>query len=635
MALQCKIRGNKVILDNGNQSKLFEDLKENFSFDKALSMYALTETEEYKIKKGTQAEMPINDFKKLAFKSDLNNDFSIDKYHVAISKPKDFTDRAQESLYVNGIFTPTKEVLKNSGLFNTDEIETIASDIQTQDRLKEFIENEKVEKIEEDYLPLLEKTQIGVSEVKTHSEIVQDNIETLSRATTVEEVDAQVYSTEDDMLITLYETNEQFKENVINLAINSTTLYSENTPTMNKEAFSNRFNMEDRLKLLRGIQYYKENPDATTLEALTKDIELAGIDSSVDMENFIPVLEKFLTTPNEKNLLEVANIAQTNTKETVNTSDINQDLSTLVHYPTTESENQVYEEKGYIKVKGDIYKAVKKYPLTELYDILFDLYVAGQLNTQIKPNLNKSEFKNEIVKELANTEISSEVMAYKKIYDIKDTTDTQNIETNFELDNIDYLQNEFPMDFNKRIQEEKQADSKLYNEVLKYFKVTHRGIENKGLSLEKLKAYKNQIPFENLMDYSIISNFIDFNTEPKNIIFAEERVTYINNPHLLEEEKNITIKDNGEILSTNENNFIKVNGDVYEKVRGYKDLSLYAPLVKKDKVYVTLEAERPKTATNVRELYYEYKDKNPYSKKKYTTNEELFSINENNFKCTG
>jgi len=110
MALNCRIDNGNVYAPNGELSVLYNKLESRFGEGKALELYSLTETLEYKdmlsLDVDRNGEMEEDNFLRFALESEQPT--------LNVSNTIDFLQRFQpeqinrlDSLYVQGVFQPT------------------------------------------------------------------------------------------------------------------------------------------------------------------------------------------------------------------------------------------------------------------------------------------------------------------------------------------------------------------------------------------------------------------------------------------------------------------------------------------------------------------------------------------------
>ena len=371
-------------------------------------------------------------------------------------------------------------------------------------------------------------------------DLLIQNLVNTSKARTAEEVLKFVMETGNEDFIKEYLENFKFKNQVI-----QASLANDVVPTINTE---------------------------NTLENLLQDVvDLSSVDIPLDVkEKFTEEVADLKLNPTRakvKSLAKKVMKAIENRYKLVNSS-VN--TNNMYHIPTTESEQQMFDQ-GYVRVTGDFYKKVdKKYTPQQLLEGLYDKYKNGTLPSHMTENyLSLDDF----IDQMPNTLLD----IYKKYYNTQPVSPVSKKAAI--IGNDQYLREEFKGDFAQFIQQEKNKGSKLYKEVLKYLQITDKGIlKDDLLTRAKLDQFRNELGdnYRALLNYSLINKHIDLQEQPQSVIFVEDidninRLEAVNDPNLTQPEAKATIIDDKTISFAKVNKlFIQYKDGIYEKVHSNK-----------------------------------------------------------------
>lgn len=385
--------------------------------------------------------------------------------------------------------------------------------------------------------------EASVSKSLTNEErqdLLIQNLVNTSKARTAEEVLKFVMETGNEEFIKEYLENSKFKNQVIQASLKNDVV-----PTINTE---------------------------NTLENLIQDVvDLSSTDIPLDIkEKFsqeVQSLNQAPTTAKVKSLAKKVIKATENRYKLVSAS-VN--TSNMYHIPTTESEQQMFDQ-GYVRVYGDFYKKVdKKYNTQQLLEGLYNKYKNNNLPSHMTDNYLSLE---DFIDQMPNTLLD----VYKLYYNTQTISPVSKKAAI--IGNDQYLREEFKGDFAEFIQQEKNKGSKLYKEVLKHFQITDKGIlKEELLTRDKVDQFSTELGdnYRDLLNYSLINKHIDLQEQPQSVIFVEEidninRLEAVNNPNLIQPKAKATIINDKTISFTKVNKlFIQYKDGVYEKVHSNK-----------------------------------------------------------------
>lgn len=695
MALSCRIVNGLVEAPNGKASKLFNGLSERFDREKAMELYALTETEEYKdalfLDVDSNGEMTINNFLRFIYRgeNEVNYGFeTVDLQHkMSVQELSKLS-----SLFKEGIFTPTYDNLSSIGTFTQDEIYEILYSQEKQQNLKEFIEN--FETVQE--VPLVEDfvsteniyNEVGVNILKDPEIVKKEVLSILSDASTQNEVDIMVKSIPNQNLIDKYNNDPVFKQNLVNAALNSEKIKVEKDIDQTLDTILNTLDMElideAELSIIRIEQLNDKDLILEEFENLQDNLINAGLEIKLDeyelstksineIKSFTTSLQNLISNPNIESTSKFSDsldqFTQKPNTELIDLSGLNINSSNLLYIDSKQNEIVNFEEKSIIKVSDNLFVKVKdNYNLDQLYNALYSKVVAkpsiipndailsaieedGLSLEILRDEVNKEfilEDLKEYVQSKADTlpksdmELKEKIILYKTFYEIgvkyPENTTSYNQENNRE-----YLQSDFASDFNKEILKNKKDNTKLYNYFYKFFQVDHKGIRpiNDSTYTESyIKAGLNEIPQDiknNLIGYAGLSKFFNLELAPVNSdLVVEERLKVQQNPFLAPiVQGDYQLLDDGEILTNKETEqFVRIEDTVYERILDYNNTALYKSLPKGTSIFKPTNTEKPITNKTVDFLRENQLDTEySFSQRNYTSAQELEEINKEKFDC--
>ena len=401
--------------------------------------------------------------------------------------------------------------------------------------------------------------------------IIQHSVLT-ARAKNKEEVADLVMQTGDEIFIKEFLENTQFKNQVIKAALASKVVPSINTNSSMESILqdvidisSEDIPLDIQEKFSNEIEDLKNNPSKKKIEALAKKVAKA--------------------TENRYKLVSAAI-----------------DTKNLYHIPTSESEQQMFDQ-NYVRVTGDFYKKIdKKYSTQQLLEGLYSKYKNNTLPSHMmKEYLSLEDF----VDQMPNTLLD----IYKLYYNSQPTGTVSKKAT--VVGNEQYLREDFKGDFADFIQKEKNKGSKVYKEVLQHFQITDKGIlKDDLLTRDKIDQFEPELGpnYRALMEYSLINKHIDLQATPQKVIFVEDiedinRLEAVNNPNLFEPKTKALIVDDKTIAFERINPkhiFIKRNNSIYEQVNQDKQGDyLYEKIANVDADFLITSISPPFNLNNI------------------------------------
>lgn len=684
MALDCRIKDNTVFAPNGNVSNLYQNLEDKLG-DKAIELYALTETEEYKnaiLNPDENGEMSLEDFLKFSLYKEPSQNFNQEKIDLQLRVGKEGFKKLKNNLFLDGDIIINEDTLTNSEVFTKDEVIYILSNQNTLDNLKEFILQDELDisPVTSVYLSYINQyNNIGIKPYINPNQVKEDVLKITSKAENIEEVYNLINTIEYPSILEAFKTNSIVRNKIIEDSLNTKEVpkeYDENylellvlnsLDVSNLEeienisqsvlSFENRDLINDEfLNLIDSLQSSGLNIELDTYDVLNLSLE--------DIRNFSQEVYNFSKLPNTENTKSLAsqlkNIYKFKESELVNTSSINPNVKSLISLDTEYNEIEIFEDKGYIKHAEGLYQKIDdKYSLDQLYNIVYGKVVRGEMQIptpsvenieQLQEPLNTEDVIGDIknyIKEqtkglpTGNTNTLEKISIYKEFY--------QAPKTNFKVSRVsetipneEYLKTEFVSNFSRFINYNKLRETDIYNSFLKFFQVTKNGIELRDNS-EYTKAHLDNFDLleesikNDLLNYSKLSKNLNLGeiNEKKSFTTDQQRIFNIQNPNTVQPlDKNYeTLNENDIILEDSNDTFVRINEDVYEKTQEYKNISLYSKLPKDDKFYHLTEASRPDPIVNYNDFENKVKQMEKSEEVQVVGDIELEEINQEHFNC--
>ena len=617
MALKCRINNGVVEAPNGNVSKLFSALSNRFGQQKALELYALTETEEYNdalfLDVDSNGEMTINNFLKFSLRSENPVDFTQESIDLQHKIPANKINNLKR-VFKFGIFTPTYDNLKSTEVFTEDEIYEIIYSQEKQQNLKTFVEElnviENVDTVSGFVTSSGVYNDIGISPIKNPEVVKQEVLDIISQGKTRTEVESLISSIPYQDIIDRIESDPIFKEAIIQEAFESNPITIVRDENATVDLLMNTLDVSQLDEIERAAQrallFDDKNLLLEEFDNLQDSLMDAGVDLNMseyevasksveEIKKFVQAIQDLTLNMNEDSVKVLADSMEefkpTPLTKTVNTSNYitNSKASTLRYLDTKLDEITNFTENSLIKHSENVFQKVKdNYSLDQLYEAL---YIRITSNPGILPsNTLKSAIQDEVLSlEILRDPINKEFVIEDIENFVKSKLDTlpvadietkekiiiyklnygANIET---IDNsegiyepsgdISYLQDSFISDFSKEQLRHKRRDSKEYNSFYKFLKIDHKGIRpidgstyTQDHIINNLKSISESTR-QNLINYSKISKHFGLVLESSSYIdpIIEERLDAQQNVNLLPSVQNdYKIVGSDEIITTTEN----------------------------------------------------------------------------------
>jgi len=271
------------------------------------------------------------------------------------------------------------------------------------------------------------------------------------------------------------------------------------------------------------------------------------------------------------------------------------ELNTLKLY-TELSEEKLMTEHGLIRVGENLYHRVdNEDSIDKLYDELYKRYLddssfvtKGFIKVDDKFAPSNKPIILEGLKSFVNTRktglaiestpINERASIFQVLFSHKPlATETKDAFRAIAstVESSDYLTKQFVADFYALYLTEKQANSKLYNDVLSKFVFNNKDITIKGIDnrfLNTLNTVEVDIPaYEHIRAYAALKkndpiNALAVFSKPVGILPNVDRVQIANNPHLLPTYQGNVTKIKGYIYTKAKESFIKVDNNIYQRV---------------------------------------------------------------------
>lgn len=686
MSLDCRIIDNKVLAPNNEPSILFNSLEQKYGREKALDFYALTETEEYQVtldETDSNGEMLLDNFLKFVFNKPSNKNFTQETLEIQHRVGAKGIKRLKDSLFQNGVVTINENTLSSSGVFTSDEVQYILDSEETIQNLEEFVKNAEpleVSPISDTYLVLDSGyNELGIKPYKDPSQVKKEILETTSQAQTVEEVYSLINTIEYPTIIKQFKENPIIRTQIIEDSLNSQEVDRVYEEDYIEQTILNTFDVTQ----LSVIEQISDNILALTDKDLITDeflnlvdsLRASGLDINIDtyqayntdiqnIKSIARELISFSKRPDANNIKNLANSLETvmnlSQSEIINRQNISDKVGRVVYLETDKNELEVFDERGFIRHSENIYQEVDdRYNTEQLYEILYGKVLNGSLSIPL-PSLENSEqiaepinkptvikdIKDFIKKETSklpygDTNLQEKVAIYKTYYGAPQKIQ-QRQPTVGEIQNEEYLKTDFVSDFSKFINFNKDRQTSLYKNLLKFFRVDKNGItltDNNKYTLDHIKnnlsLLDNRIE-NDLISYSFLSKKLDLQIDNRisdNINTLRAEVT--ENPYSLEElNKNYSnITQSDIVVENSDKQFIRVKDSAYEKTQEIGNVSLYSKLPTPNSLYKNTNITRPDPLLSYEDFKSYTQQENKGQTNLLIGDIQLEEINENHFNC--
>lgn len=642
------IRG--VYNDSGSLSKIYKDAKEKFGAEKALELFYVSQSNEFKETVGENVDNLKSVTRFVAEQNKntapMTTENKVDFINLSISIPnldvKTLTDAFYDEF---GMFVINPKKLKATGYYNDYEIAKMAADTNLQQTVKSTIEalNNETE------LPTVNNTTFENVETKTEVNSFGKMV-----ALNPFEVENEIEQTLGDT------TEEEFEQKLADLPYKVTVSQAQMQEFVTAKEYSEvdgevreTKNTETEVTLQQTAKVVNPNTVNKVLDVLSIDDDILYLSPATeqvlkeieqelaqDAIDVIGLSERPISRPFLSTLLDfIMEPSRTNTKmfaeaydeffgtdlspKTIKIKEQKRDAD-YVKLNTLKTEEELYETNGLVKVKEGVYIQTAKQSLEELYTAM-ESY-SKDIRKIVQTELGKQ---NTVFN---NSENAEAIILYKRFYGIKPSKSDVKITSKIEGD-YTYLVENFPSDFYAKSLKEKLKDSPAWNNFYSKFGVNEKGLYLKStdeITLAQIKQYATQ----DLKEYSAISrqmpNLMD-ETEPMSL-----RDTAVNYPETVKNFKGQVYKlnNNEVILKNTTDSFLKIGNEVYENMSNDGNLSLYNKIDTNKTEYLQMETEKPQT--NTRLIDYIHLNQTPDKFKtvrNYLTAEQKNKIVKDNFEC--
>lgn len=450
----------EVVADNNQPSLLYKEALKEFGEKQAIDIYLASKSDDFQDNIIlSQNELDVNNEPKLKTvlnylslqnesKEPLTVQQKLDLKNVALGVENFSVQKLLSAFYSEGIFNISPKKLKKSGLYSDYEIANLANDVNLQQTVKQSLEalkNTEDVEIENEFTEGLEKS-IEINSfgklVVLNPFIIQKEILNKLAATTEEEFESNLADLEYPNFQKslnreqLFQEMQGYKKAEVFMEVDGEIVQAKNTNTaIVLPLVVQQINNLEILQDINQIQQY----DLEILQAnqedtinILKEIESNLIEQGIDvaglsdreingeMMSFLGELEIFINEPSIENTQSFANIYDTYfekdlspKKEIVKQIETDRDF---VKLNTNLSEEEVYEQQGFIKVKDGLYIRTNKQDLETLYASL-ETYT----DKYPKDAILKEYVQNEIsqLEDFKNSNNAESVYLYKMYFELE------------------------------------------------------------------------------------------------------------------------------------------------------------------------------------------------------------------------
>jgi hypothetical protein len=570
--MSCIIKDGKYYDNNGNESKLYQDLVERVGEQEAHNLFVLSHTPTFKSQTQTEQEPSVKEVLKyvednfsLAEPLTKEEILDLSTLQLDVENSEELYDLLYDTFYVDGLFSPQKNLKKLKKLYSETEIRNILQDVTIQARIKETVEKLR-------FTEPFNITQIDNTNPYYYKELLVNTI-------------GQYKSS-------ISEPKEGVEVDVVD---------ENNEPVENKLFYPNAIKEVKNTKIFQAIDAIIAAPKNLTkeIEKVQKKVEGWLLDHGMDIRNLsidnYPTLKNYLREVKEEDAIELESALGFERSPKRETVKIDTPLNRTYKYlRTTKTEQELFDQYSLIKTNTpNVYHQIEKIEEQEIRDIQDNQDLTVPVYEIYKDYYGYNEGISEGVNEGVNLI--------------------------FEGVNIN---EDFVADFAV----EKLKKPNEFNEL---FKITENGIElinDDTLTIAKVKSQIANYP--KMADYVKISKILSIynflpaekTTETK----ENRRIKLINNKQfILSPKTEIEIIDNQFIKAPNETEeFLKIGNNIFEQ----QEAGVYSKLeFQENPNYFTLKVEAPQYREFEQKL-----EKPTETKVKKLTSKE---IDEENFGC--
>lgn len=560
-----------------------------------------------------------------------------------------------------GMFEMNTDKIKSSNLFSESDILNLEDNVRTIRDLYYKLNNNTLPEI----LPIQTDTIIntGIGLNKENPDIfLQNSYKNYSGLESISQIQEKAREIGDETLLNnpslfgVVLQQVQDKQNLVQYETDEygtdINLKTTNNPKIELEQtldlYQDFSELLSKVQLLRELnpQIYRNNPEVILahiqdIEEVSKDIglNLNGLSqimyskSQSQIVDFADNLYNFLADAQTSNS-EIESSMQEYVDEYLNFFEVVPENITktvpkieskglFLHLETNLSEENIFVEKGLLKVGKNIYQKISdNKSLEELYNLLFQnsaLLPPKTISVAIKES-NRDMIIEDIDKYISNqakeylTE-QSDIEAIKKmvVYKILTNNTYKSSETKVYNGKMNVDPNKFLINFNKYLLQNPEIKSMFY--------ISNRGLEAKTILGEySTRQLQNELPqatFEDLVEYSKLSGneSLDYLTTFENDFKPARNLRdfYANNLEQLPVYNLEYSEKDGYILTDSTSDFLRIRNELYENVAP----NIYAR-VERDKRYINSGLTKPQYNNSIKEVKLKNSKENKISVKKVT-----------------
>ena len=560
-----------------------------------------------------------------------------------------------------GMFEMNIDKIKSSNLFSESDILNLEDNVRTIRDLYYKLNNNTLPEI----LPIQTDTIIntGIGLNKENPDIfLQNSYKNYSGLESISQIQEKAQEIGDETLLNnpslfgVVLQQVQDKQNLVQYETDEygtdINLKTTNNPKIELEQtldlYQDFSELLSKVQLLRELnpQIYRNNPEVILahiqdIEEVSKDLglNLNGLSqimyskSQSQIVDFADNLYNFLADAQTSNS-EIESSMQEYVDEYLNFFEVVPENITktvpkieskglFLHLETNLSEENIFVEKGLLKVGKNIYQKISdNKSLEELYNLLFQnsaLLPPKTISVAIKES-NRDMIIEDIDKYISNqakeylTE-QSDIEAIKKmvVYKILTNNTYKSSETKVYNGKMNVDPNKFLINFNKYLLQNPEIKSMFY--------ISNRGLEAKTILGEySTRQLQNELPqatFEDLVEYSKLSGneSLDYLTTFENDFKPARNLRdfYANNLEQLPVYNLEYSEKDGYILTDSTSDFLRIRNELYENVAP----NIYAR-VERDKRYINSGLTKPQYNNSIKEVKLKNSKENKISVKKVT-----------------
>ena len=560
-----------------------------------------------------------------------------------------------------GMFEMNTDKIKSSNLFSESDILNLEDNVRTIRDLYYKLNNNTLPEI----LPIQTDVIIntGIEFNKENPDVFLDNnLKNYSGLESISQIQEKAREIGDETLLNnpslfgVVLQQVQDKQNLVQYETDEygtdINLKTTNNPKIELEQtldlYQDFSELLSKVQLLRELnpQIYRNNPEIILehiqdIEEISKDLglNLNGLSqimyskSQSQIVDFADNLYNFLADAQTSNS-EIESSMQEYVDEYLNFFEVVPENITktvpkieskglFLHLETNLSEENIFVEKGLLKVGKNIYQKISDTKsLEELYNLLFQnsaLLPPKTISVAIKES-NRDMILEDIDKYVSNqareylTE-QSDIKAIKKmvVYKILTNNTYKSTESKVYNGKMNLNPNTFLINFNKYLLKNPEIKSMFY--------ISNRGLEAKGILGEySTRQLQNELPqatFEDLVEYSKLSGneSLDYLTTFENDFKPARNLRdfYANNLEQLPVYNLEYSEKDGYILTDSTSDFLRIRNELYENVAP----NIYAR-VERDKRYINSGLTKPEYNNSIKEVKLKNSKENKISVKKVT-----------------